>query len=438
MSYFKNVPEIKFEGRDSKNPFAFKFYNPEEKLLGKTMKEQLKFAMSWWHTLTATGSDPFGDPVMDRGYGQTNPMKRAFARVDAGFELMGKLGMEYFCFHDADIAPQGGRLSEFKQNLAEVTGYLKKKMEETGVKLLWGTANCFTHPRYMSGAATSPNADSFAFAAAQIKNAIDATIELGGSGYVFWGGREGYDTLINTDMALELKNLATMLAISRDYARGRGFQGDFYIEPKPKEPAKHQYDFDVATATGFLRQSGLDGDFRMNIESNHATLAGHTFQHELRVARINGMFGSIDANQGDDMLGWDVDMFPSNVYETAMCCYEIIKAGGFTNGGLNFDAKVRRASHRPEDIALAYILGMDSFAIGLRMAAAIIEDGTLDKFIEDRYASYNAGMGARISSGSITLEELEAYALDMPSPVMESGRQEYLEATINRLMFSIQ
>lgn len=437
MSYFKNVPEIKYEGRGSKNPFSFKFYNPEEKILGKTMREHLKFAMSWWHTLTAGGADPFGDPVMNRDYGESDPMKRAFARIDAGFDLMQKLGVGYFCFHDVDIAPTGNSLAEFKQNLAEVTGYLKKKMDETGIKLLWGTANLFSHPRYMSGAATSPNADSFAYAAAQVKNAIDATIELDGSGYVFWGGREGYDTLLNTDMELELKNLATMLRIARDYGRQKGFKGYFYIEPKPKEPTKHQYDFDAATAIGFLRQNGLDNDFRLNIESNHATLAGHTFQHELRVARINNMFGSIDANQGDDLLGWDVDMFPSNVYETTMCCYEIIKAGGFTNGGLNFDAKVRRASYRPEDIALGYILGMDSFAIGLRIAAAIIEDGTLDKFIEDRYSSYKTGIGAKIASGNVTLEELEAYALNTPSPVVESGQQEFLEAYINRLMFNI-
>lgn len=437
MSYFENVPQVKYEGKNSKNPFAFKFYNPDEVILGKTMKEHLRFSMAYWHTMNADGTDPFGSGTLDRTYGQPDNLDRAFAKVDAAFDLMVKLGIPFFCFHDVDIAPQGNSLEEFKDNLDKVTDYIKVKMDETGIKLLWGTANVFSHPRYMSGAATSPNADSFICAAAQIKNAIDATIKLGGNAYVFWGGREGYDTLLNTDMGFELENLARMLTMARDYARSKGFKGDFYIEPKPKEPTKHQYDFDAATAIGFLRAHGLEKDFKMNIENNHATLAAHTFQHELRTSAINGCFGSVDANQGDDMLGWDTDMFPSNVYDTTMAMYEIIKAGGFTNGGLNFDAKVRRASYTPEDIAYAHILGIDSFALGLRAAAALIEDGRLDKFVEERYASYKTGVGADIVAGKYTLDQLEAMASERWNTRAASGREEYLQEIINSVIFNL-
>jgi len=437
MGYFENVPQVKYEGKNSTNPFAFKFYNPDEVILGKTMKEHLRFSLAWWHTMNADGTDPFGAATLDRDYGTDDLMERAMRKVDAAFDLMTKLGVEYYCFHDVDIAPQGDSLEEFKANLDKVTDYLKVKQDETGIKLLWGTANVFSHPRYMSGAATSPNAESFACAAAQIKNAIDATIKLGGLGYVFWGGREGYDTLLNTDMDFELKNLAKMLTMARDYARSKGFKGVFYIEPKPKEPTKHQYDFDAATAIGFLRANGLADDFKMNIENNHATLAMHTFQHELRTSAINGMLGSVDANQGDDMLGWDTDMFPSNVYDTTMAMYEIIKAGGFTTGGLNFDSKVRRASYTPEDIAYAFILGMDSFALGLRAAAALIEDGRIDKFVEDRYASYKTGFGAEIASGNCTLESIAAHASECWNTKVSSGREEYLQQIINQILFTL-
>lgn len=437
MDYFKDVPTVRYEGRGSKNPFAYRWYNPDEPILGKPMREQLRFSMAWWHTLCMNGSDPFGAPTIDRSYGESEAMAIAKAKADAGFSLMEKLGIEFFCFHDADLIAESPDFSEYKANLAAITDYIQGKMATSGKKLLWGTANCFSNPRYMHGAGTSPNADSFAFAAAQIKNAIDATIKLGGQGYVFWGGREGYETLLNTDMGLELDNLARLLGMARDYARAQGFTGDFYIEPKPKEPTVHQYDFDTATAIGFLRRYGLDKDFRINVEQNHALLAGHSFQHELRTARVNGMFGSVDANEGDPLIGWDVDMFPSSVYGATAAMYEVLKAGGFTRGGLNFDAKVRRGSYRPEDIALAHILGMDTYALGLRAAAAIIEDGRLDAFVEERYSSYQSGIGAEIISGRATLESLEAYALSAKAPVMESGGQERLENLINAIIFNL-
>ncbi len=434
-SYFEAVPMVKYEGPKSKNPFAFKFYDPEKVIMGKPMKEHLKFAMSYWHTLCAGGKDPFGAETMDRSYGQTDPMAQAKAKADAGFEFMQKLGIEYFCFHDADIAPEGVTFEESRANLLEMVEYIEGLMKKTGIKLLWGTANCFSNPRYMHGAGTSCNADSFAYAAAQIKNAIDATIRLGGKGYVFWGGREGYETLLNTDMGLELDNMARLMKMAVTYARSKGFTGDFYIEPKPKEPTKHQYDFDTSTVLAFLRKYGLDKDFKMNIEANHATLAMHTFQHELRVARINGVFGSIDANQGDYLLGWDTDQFPTNVYDTTLCMYEVVKAGGFVNGGLNFDAKVRRGSFTFDDIAYAYISGMDSFALGLLKAVALIEDGRLDTFVENRYASYKTGIGKDIVDGKATLEQLEAYTLHGSDPKMESGKQEYLESVLNEVIF---
>jgi xylose isomerase len=434
---FSEVPVIKYEGKGSRNPLSFKFYNPDEVIMGKTMAETLRFAMSYWHTMCGTGTDPFGSATIDRTYGRSDPMEQAKAKADAAFDFMSKLGIGYFCFHDADIAPEGRSLAEFKANLQEMTAYVKGLMDRTGVKLLWGTANCFSNPRYMHGAGTSPNADSFACAAAQIKNAIDATMKLGGRGYVFWGGREGYETLLNTDMGFELDNMARLLKMAVEYARRNGYRGDFYIEPKPKEPAKHQYDFDAATVIGFLNKYGLEEDFKLNIEANHATLAGHTFQHELRVARINNAFGSIDANQGDYLLGWDTDQFPTNVYDTTMCMYEVINAGGFTNGGLNFDAKVRRGSHEFGDIAHAYISGMDAFALGLKFAARIIEAGRLDAFVSERYASYRSGIGADIVAGKTNLVDLEKHALGLKEVKMESGRQEYLESIVNSIMFSL-
>ena len=437
MEYYANIGKIKYEGRDSANPLSFKFYNPDEVIAGKTMRDHLRFAMSYWHTMCAEGSDMFGVGTGDKSYGATDPMEQAKNKARAAFELMEKLDIDYFCFHDRDIAPEADTLAETNARLDEISDLIKELMDKTGKKLLWGTANCFGNKRYMHGAGTSPNADVFAFAAAQIKKAIEITVKLGGEGYVFWGGREGYETLLNTNMALEQDNMARLMRMAVDYARSIGFTGDFYIEPKPKEPTKHQYDFDTATVLAFLRKYGLDKDFKMNIEANHATLAAHTFQHELRVARDNGVFGSIDANQGDVLLGWDTDQFPTNVYETALCMYEVIKAGGFTKGGLNFDAKTRRGSNTPEDIFLAYIAGMDAFALGLKIADKMIRDGRIDKFVDDRYASYKTGIGKKIVDGTATMAELEAYALEMGDVTTNiSGKQEYLENVMNSIMFA--
>ncbi len=437
MEYYANIGKIRYEGKDSANPLSFKFYNPDEVIAGKTMREHLRFAMSYWHTMCAEGSDMFGVGTGDKSYGATAPMEQAKNKARAAFELMEKLDIDYFCFHDRDIAPEADTLAETNARLDEISDLIKELMDKTGKKLLWGTANCFGNKRYMHGAGTSPNADVFAFAAAQIKKAIEITVKLGGEGYVFWGGREGYETLLNTDMALEQDNMARLMRMAVDYARSIGFTGDFYIEPKPKEPTKHQYDFDTATVLAFLRKYGLDKDFKMNIEANHATLAAHTFQHELRVARDNGVFGSIDANQGDVLLGWDTDQFPTNVYETALCMYEVIKAGGFTKGGLNFDAKTRRGSNTPEDIFLAYIAGMDAFALGLKIADKMIRDGRIDKFVDDRYASYKTGIGKKIVDGTATMAELEAYALEMGDVTTNiSGKQEYLENIMNAIMFA--
>ena len=436
MEYFENIGKIKYEGKLSANPLAFKFYNPDEVIAGKTMREHLRFAMAYWHTMCAEGTDMFGVGTIAKTYGATDPMEQARNKAYAAFELMEKLDIDYFCFHDRDIAPEAETLAETNARLDEISDLLAELMAKTGKKLLWGTANCFGNKRYMHGAGTAPNADVFAFAAAQIKKAIEITVKLGGEGYVFWGGREGYETLLNTNMALEQDNMARLMRMAVDYARSIGFTGDFYIEPKPKEPTKHQYDFDTATVLAFLRKYGLDKDFKMNIEANHATLAAHTFQHELRVARDNGVFGSIDANQGDTLLGWDTDQFPTNVYDTALCMYEVLKAGGFTKGGLNFDSKTRRGSNTNEDIFLAFIAGMDAFALGLRIADKMIADGRIDKFVANRYASYESGIGKKIVDGTATMAELEEYALAMGDVTTNtSGRQEYLESIMNTLMF---
>lgn len=434
--YFTNIPKIKYEGPESDNPMSFKFYNPEEQIAGKSMREQLRFAMSYWHTMCAEGADMFGVGTADKSYGQTDPMAQAEHKAYAAFELMDKLDLDYYCFHDRDIAPEADTLRETNARLDKIQNILAELMKSSGKKVLWGTANCFNNPRYMHGAGTAPNADVFAFAAAQIKKAVEITVALGGEGYVFWGGREGYETLLNTNMALEQDNMARLMRMTVDYARSIGFKGNFYIEPKPKEPTKHQYDFDTATVLAFLRKYGLDKDFKMNIEANHATLAAHTFQHELRVAADNGVFGSIDANQGDLMLGWDTDQFPTNVYETSMCMYEVLRAGGFTTGGLNFDAKTRRGSYTQEDIFLSYIAGMDAFALGLRVADKLVKDGRIDKFVKERYSSYESGIGAKIVAGTATMAELEQYALNMGEVTTNiSGRQEYLEAVVNSVMF---
>ncbi|MDR1691991.1 MAG: xylose isomerase, partial [Oscillospiraceae bacterium] len=377
---FPDIPQVKYQEGDK--DYRFQWYNPGEVILGKPMKEHLKFALAWWHTLCAEGGDMFGGGTADKSFGadKGDVIAHAKAKVDAGFEIMRKLSIGYFCFHDADLVEEAPTLAESNKRLDEITDYIKIKMAETGIKCLWGTCNAFSHKRFMAGAGTSPSADIFAYAAAKIKKAVELTVKLGGMGYVFWGGREGYETLLNTDVAFEQGNLARLIRLTVDYARSIGFTGDFYIEPKPKEPSKHQYDVDVATACNFLRAHNLIGDVKMNVEANHATLAGHTFRHELRTAAVNGVFGSIDANPGDLLLGWDTDHFPSDVVDATLWMLEVIKAGGFTNGGLNFDAKTRRMSHTPEDIFHAFITGMDTYALGLRNAAKIIADGRIDRF----------------------------------------------------------
>ncbi len=434
---FANIPVIKYEGPDSKNPFAFKFYDPEKVIMGKTMKEHLPFAMAWWHNLGAAGTDMFGRDTGDKRFGASEAatMEHAKAKVDAGFEFMTKVGIEYFCFHDVDLVPEADDINVTNARLDEITDYILEKMKATGIKCLWGTANMFSNPRFMNGAGSTNNIDTYCFAAAQIKKALELTVKLGGKGYVFCGGREGYETLLNTDVKFEQENIAALMHMAVDYGRKIGFTGDFYIEPKPKEPMKHQYDFDAATAIGFLRQYGLDKDFKMNIEANHATLAGHTFQHELRISAINGMLGSIDANQGDYLLGWDTDEFPSDVYEATMCMYEVLKSDGLT-GGFNFDSKTRRPSNTYEDMFKAYILGMDTFALGLIKAAAMIEDGRVDAFKEKKYETFQSELGKKVRSGKASLEELAKAACDMKgmeSPI--SGNQEGLQSIVNQVLF---
>jgi xylose isomerase len=436
--FFPNIPEIKFEGKESKNPLAFKYYDAKKVIMGKTMEEHLNFAMAWWHNLCANGVDMFGAGTADKSFGAVpGTMEHAKAKVDAGIEFMKKLGIKYYCFHDADICPEDpDDINETNRRLDEITDYIVEKTKGTDIKCLWATCNMFSNPRFMNGAASSNSADVWCFAAAQVKKGLENAVKLGAKGYVFWGGREGYETLLNTDMKLEQENIATLFTLARDYGRKIGFKGDFYIEPKPKEPMKHQYDFDAATAIGFLRKNGLDKDFRMNIEANHATLAGHTFQHELRVCAVEDMMGSVDANMGDTLLGWDTDQFPTNVYDTTLAMYEILKAGGL-RGGLNFDSKNRRPSNTPEDMFYAFISGMDAFALGLIKAAAIIEDGRIDEFVESRYSSYSEGIGKKIRDRSITLEEAAAYAAELKKPASPgSGRQEYLETVLNNILFS--
>lgn len=431
--FFKEVKKIRYEGKDSDNPLAYKYYNADEVVAGKRMEDHLRFAVAYWHTFQATGTDPFG-PVGTaiRPWNNiTDPMDLAKAKVEANFEFCEKLGVPFFCFHDRDIAPEADNLRETNKRLDIITAAIKDRMKDSSVKLLWGTSNAFGNPRFTHGASTSPNADVFAYTCAQVKKAMEITKELGGQNYVFWGGREGYETLLNTNMKLELDNMARFLRMAVDYAKEIGFEGQFLIEPKPKEPTKHQYDFDSATVIGFLKTYGLDPYFKLNIEANHATLAQHTFQHELRVARINNMLGSIDANQGDLMLGWDTDQFPTNIYETTLAMLEVLKMGGFTKGGLNFDAKVRRGSFDVLDMFYAHIAGIDTFAKGLRIAAKIIEDGKFDKFIEDRYSSYTKGIGKDIVDGKVGFKELEQYVLGLDKVTLSSGRQEMLESLLN-------
>lgn len=436
MAYFDFTGKVTYEGPDSKNPFAFKFYDPDRVILGKKMSEHLPFAMAWWHNLGAAGTDMFGVSTADKSFGAVpGTMEHAKAKVDAGFEFMEKLGIRYFCFHDVDLVPEDSDINVTNARLDEISDYILEKRKGTGIKCLWGTANMFGNPRFMNGAGSTNSTEVYCFAAAQIKKALDLTVKLGGKGYVFWGGREGYETLLNTDVKFEQENIAALMHMAVDYGRSIGFTGDFYIEPKPKEPMKHQYDFDAATAIGFLRQYGLDKDFKMNIEANHATLAGHTFQHELRISAINGMLGSIDANQGDMLLGWDTDEFPFDAYDATLCMYEVLKNGGLT-GGFNFDAKNRRPSNTKEDMFYGYILGMDTFALGLIKAAKLIENGTLETFLKEKYRSFESELGQKIRSGKATLEELAALASEKKTcAVPASGRQELLESTVNAVLF---
>jgi xylose isomerase len=431
--FFPKVKKpIPYEGKDSKNPLAFKYYNKSQRVAGKTMAEHLRFSVAYWHTLMGTGSDVFGGPSFEREWHKaTNPMDRAKQTMEAAFELFQKLGIDFYCFHDRDIAPEGASFSQTCKNLEAMVEFAKGLQKSTGVKLLWGTANLFSNPIYSQGAATSPNAHVAAHAAAQVKNAIDATKELGGVNYVFWGGREGYETLLSTDIKREQEQMARFLHMAADYKRKIGFDGQFLIEPKPCEPMKHQYDSNAATTLYFLKEYDLLDDFKLNIEANHATLAGHTFEHELAVASAAGKLGSVDANRGDLMLGWDTDQFPTDIYSTTLAMLIILKQNGLGKGGLNFDAKVRRSSTDPLDLFYAHIGGMDTFARGLLIAQKIIDDGVIAKFIDERYSSFKSGTGAKMMSGQTGFEELEKWILSEDHPVLQSGRQEMLENILN-------
>ena len=433
-SYFDNIPTIKFEGPDSDNPLAFKYYDKNQSVQGKTMAEHFKFAMAWWHTLRNTGGDPFGPGTHQFPWlGDADPVQEAKNAADAGFEIMEKLGLDYFCFHDVDLLDEAGAdLATYGKRLDEVTDYIKQKMDATGKKVLWGTANLFSNPRYMNGASTNPDFNVVAYAGAQLKNAIDATIKLGGENYVFWGGREGYMSLLNTDYGREVDHLAQFLTMARDYARGKGFQGTFFIEPKPFEPSKHQYDFDSATVAGFLRKYNLMDDFKLNIEVNHATLAQHTFQHELAVAVAEGLLGSIDANRGDYQNGWDTDQFPTNVAELTEAMLVILEGGGLQGGGVNFDAKTRRNSTDLEDIFHAHIGGMDAFARALLAADKILTSSKYKEMRKQRYASFDDGNGANYENGTMTLEQLADLGRQQGEPKQTSGKQELYENIVTQ------
>ena len=433
MPAFPDIQKITFEGPKSKNPLAFHHYNPEEVVEGKPMKDHFRFSVAYWHTFRGTGSDPFGPGTMHRPWEAAHDsVENAKNRVKVAFEFMEKLGAGFYCFHDRDVAPEGATLAESNKNLDAIVKVLKEEQQRSGIRLLWGTANLFSNPRYMHGAATSCNADAFAYAAAQVKKALEVTKELGGENYVFWGGREGYMNLWNTDMKRELDHLARFMHMAVDYAKQIGFTGQFLFEPKPKEPTKHQYDFDCAACINFLRANGLADKVKMNIETNHATLAGHTMQHELEYAGAQGFLGSIDANTGDLLLGWDTDQFPTDIYLTTQCMLSILKYGGLAPGGVNFDAKVRRESFEPVDLFYAHVGGMDAFARGLKIAAAIRADGTLAKIVNDRYGSWDSGVGAEIEAGKASFASLEKYMLDKGEITPnKSGRQEMLENLIN-------
>ena len=433
--FYKGINEIKFEGKESDNPFAFKYYNPDQLVMGKSMLEHFRFAIAYWHSFCGQGSDPFGPGTQQFPWDQSSdPIKRAKDKADAAFEMITKLGFEYFCFHDVDLVDEAPTLAENEKRLQTITDYVAQKQKESGVKLLWGTANCFSNPAYMNGAATNPDFNVVARAGAQIKVALDTTIALGGENYVFWGGREGYMSLLNTDMRRELDHMGQMLTMARDYARGRGFKGNFFIEPKPMEPMKHQYDFDAATAIGFLREYGLDQDFKLNIEVNHATLAQHTFEHELTVAANAGMLGSIDANRGDNQNGWDTDQFPVNIYEVTEAMIVFLRAGGLQGGGVNFDAKIRRNSTDLEDVFHAHIGGADVFARALLTAEKLINHGGIEKLRNLRYASFDDGDGKRFEKGALSLEELSDIALNGKSLECISAKQELYENILNQFI----
>ncbi|AMQ56676.1 xylose isomerase [Algoriphagus sanaruensis] len=434
-TYFANIGKIKFEGTQSDNPLAFRYYDENRVVAGKTMKEHFKFAIAYWHSFCGTGGDPFGPGTISHPWdANPDPIQRAKDKMDAAFEFISKIGVDYYCFHDIDLIDEGPSLADYEKRMEIITDYALQHQKASGIKLLWGTANVFSNPRYMNGASTNPNFDVVAFAGTQVKNALDATIKLGGENYVFWGGREGYMSLLNTDMKREKDHLARFLTIARDYARKNGFKGTFFIEPKPMEPTKHQYDYDSETVIGFLRHYGLDKDFKLNIEVNHATLAGHTFQHELQVAVDGGFLGSIDANRGDYQNGWDTDQFALNLQELAESLLVILAGGGLQGGGVNFDAKVRRNSTDPEDLFLAHIGSMDAFARGLLIAADIMEKSDYLARRKARYASFDSGKGKAFEDGILTLEDLRAHAFEVGEPQQISGKQEYFENLINRFI----
>ncbi len=433
--YFPGIGNIPYEGPSSRNPLGFKYYQADKTISGKKMKDWLRFAIAYWHSFCADGTDPFGAATRVFPWNTSdNALENAKSKADAAFEFITKIGAPYYCWHDRDIAPEGKSPEESLKNLEIISDELKKRQDSTGVKLLWGTANVFGNPRFMNGAATNPDFTVVAHAANQVKAAIDATIKLGGEGYTFWGGREGYMSLLNTDMKREKEHLARFLTMARDYARGKGFKGCFYIEPKPMEPTKHQYDFDSETVIGFLRAHGLDKDFKLNIEANHAELAGHDFYHELTCCADNNLLGSIDANRGDPRNGWDTDQFPNNVYETTLAMMVVLRMGGFKTGGLNFDAKTRRNSTDLEDLFIAHIGGMDSFAYGLEKAAAISADGRLPKMLKDRYASFDSGNGAKFENGEMTLEQLAGLASEYGKTGWTSGKQELYENILSDIV----
>ena len=431
--YFKGINKIPFEGSGSDNPFAFKYYNPDQIVAGKTMRDHFKFAIAYWHSFCGQGTDPFGAGTQNFPWDKaTDPVQAARDKADAAFEFISKMGFDYYCFHDYDLVQEASTLVESEKRVIAITDYLKEKQAETGIKLLWGTANCFSHPRYMNGAATNPDFNVVAHAGAQVKIAIDATIALGGENYVFWGGREGYISLLNTDMGRELDHMARFLTMAKDYARSQGFKGTFFIEPKPMEPSKHQYDFDAATSIGFIQKYGLQDDFKLNIEVNHATLAQHTFEHELAVAANDGMLGSIDANRGDYQNGWDTDQFPNSIEEAARAMIVFLKAGGLQGGGVNFDAKIRRNSTDLEDLFFAHIGGADTFARGLIAADKIINDTSFSKIVDHRYDSFNQSKGRDFEEGKLQLADLYEFALNTDSIPATSGKQERLENIINQ------